>query len=247
MALPVDIDSISLTQQLSSPPKASLQILGTHSVNQDNNFIDFDIWVDCTKKSGIASAKFLTDREAEPRSWSYSADHDNDDPKVILAGWLDDWLNHISTDDRSWTLCKSGHFTDEKCTALERHLERLARKTAYGGTVEVLFHTPSIEFEAGKNASNENTNIANIYVDWTFECPFTPIDQVWSELVMNAMVDHMKGWIEPHLPKPSHGMSPFRRAMRANGTSGNVSQEQDANEVTRSLRQFSSWGCGSPV
>lgn len=100
MALPVDIDSISLTQQLSSPPKASLQILGTHSVNQDNNFIDFDIWVDCTKISGIESAKFLTDREAEPRSWSYSADHDNDDPKVILAGWLDDWLNHISTDDR---------------------------------------------------------------------------------------------------------------------------------------------------
>ncbi|EHA22580.1 hypothetical protein CBS115989_7862 [Aspergillus niger] len=247
MALPVDIDSISLTQQLSSPPKASLQILGTHSVNQDNNFIDFDIWVDCTKIYGIESAKFLTDREVESRSWSYSADHDNGDPKVILGGWLDDWLNYNNTDDRSWALWKSGHFPDEDCTALEGHLERLARKTAYGGTVEVLFHTPSTEFEAGKNASNENTNIANIYVHWTFECPFTPIDQVWSELVMNAMVDHKKGWIEPHLPKPSHGMSPFRRAMRANGTSRIVSQEQDSNEVTRSVRQFSSWGCDASV
>ncbi|CAK96265.1 uncharacterized protein An02g00500 [Aspergillus niger] len=133
----------------------------------------------------------------------------------------------------SWALWKSGHFPDEDCTALEGHLERLARKTAYGGTVEVLFHTPSTEFEAGKNASNENTNIANIYVHWTFECPFTPIDQVWSELVMNAMVDHKKGWIEPHLPKPSHGMSPFRRAMRANGTSRIVSQEQDSNECKK--------------
>ncbi|KAL7654176.1 hypothetical protein ACMYSQ_008841 [Aspergillus niger] len=150
MALPVDIDSISLTQQLSSPPKASLQILGTHSVNQDNNFIDFDIWVDCTKISGIESARFLTNREVESRSWSYSADRDNGDPKVILGGWFDDWLNHNSTDDRSWTLCKSSHFPDEDCTALEGHLERLARKTAYGGTVEVLFHTPSIEFEAGR-------------------------------------------------------------------------------------------------
>lgn len=100
MALPVDIDSISLTQQLSSPPKASLQILGTHSVNQDNNFIDFDIWVDCTKIYGIESAKFLTDREVESRSWSYSADHDNGDPKVILGGWLDDWLDYNNTDDR---------------------------------------------------------------------------------------------------------------------------------------------------
>ncbi|GKZ17749.1 hypothetical protein AbraIFM66951_010845 [Aspergillus brasiliensis] len=142
----------------------------------------------------------------------------------------------------SWTLSKSGHFPVDDCTALKTHIEHLARKTAYGGSLEVLFHTPSTELEVGRNASPEKTHIAQIQADWRFEWPFTPTDQVWSELIMNAMVDHKNGWIELPVAKPSYGMSPFRRAMRANDTSHIVSRQQDADGVTRSVRQFSSWG-----
>lgn len=142
----------------------------------------------------------------------------------------------------SWSLHKSGDFLNGDHTALRTHIERLAQKTAYSGSVEVSFHTPSIKLEAGNNASAEDGHIAEIFLEWAFECPFTPTDQVWSELVQNAMVDHKKGWIEPHAPQPSHGMSPFRRAMRINGTSHVVSQEQNANGVTHSVRRFSSWG-----
>ncbi|RAH59481.1 hypothetical protein BO85DRAFT_393003 [Aspergillus piperis CBS 112811] len=242
MALSAGNTILSLTEQLSVPPKASLQILGTHNVNKDNNIMDFDIWVDCPKAVGIRSAKFLTENDVEPRCWSYPADCDDSDPDDILGGWLDDLLNHDDAADRSWSLHKSGHFLDEDCTALRIHIERLAQKTAYGGSVEVSLHTPSIQLEAGNNASAEKRNNAHMFVEWAFECPFTPTDQVWSELVMSAMVDHKKGWIEPHAPRPSHGMSPFRRAMRANGISHVVSREQNANGVTHSVRQFSSWG-----
>ena len=142
----------------------------------------------------------------------------------------------------SWSLHKSGDFLNGDHTALRTHIERLAQKTAYGGSVEVSFHTPSIKLEAGNNASAEDGHIAEIFLEWAFECPFTPTDQVWSELVQNAMVDHKKGWIKPDAPQPSHGMSPFRRAMRANGTSHVVLREQNANGVTHSVRQFNSWG-----
>ncbi|GFN16493.1 hypothetical protein AtubIFM55763_010327 [Aspergillus tubingensis] len=242
MALSIGNANLSLTEHLSAPPKASLQILGTHNVNEDNNIIDFDIWVDCSKTVGIRSAKFLTENDVESRCWSYSADCDNGDPRDILGGWLDDWLNYDDADDQSWTLHKSGHFLNGDCTALRTHIERLAQKTAYGGSVEVSFHTPSIQSEARNNASAENGHIAQVFLEWAFECPFTPTDKVWSELVMNAMVDHKKGWIEPDVPRPSHGMSPLRRAMRDNGTSRVVSRDQNANGVTHSIRQFSSWG-----
>ncbi|PYH70170.1 uncharacterized protein BO88DRAFT_452437 [Aspergillus vadensis CBS 113365] len=242
MALSAGNANLSLTEQLSVPPKASLQILGTHNVNKDNNIIDFDIWVHCPNAIGIRSAKFLTENDVESRCWSYSDDRDNGDPKDILGGWLDDWLDHDDADDRRWSLHKSGHFLNGDCTALGTHIERLAQKTAYGGTVEVSFHTPSIQLDAGYNSSAEMGHIAQIFLEWAFECPFTPTDQAWSDLVKNAMVDHKKGWIEPHAPRASHGMSPFRRAMRANGTTRVVSREQNANGVTYSVRQFSSWG-----
>ena len=100
MALSIGNANLSLTEHLSAPPKASLQILGTHNVNEDNNIIDFDIWVDCSKTVGIRSAKFLTENDVESRCWSYSADCDNGDPKDILGGWLDDWLNHDDADDQ---------------------------------------------------------------------------------------------------------------------------------------------------
>ncbi|OJJ76660.1 hypothetical protein ASPBRDRAFT_192777 [Aspergillus brasiliensis CBS 101740] len=242
MALVSGASGLSLADHLSSPPKASLQILGTHVANKENNVIDFDLWVDCSKASGINSVKILTDGGEDCRSWSYSADHDTGDPQAILPAWLYDWLNDGNTDDRIWTLRKSGHFSEEDCTALKTHIERLARKTAYGGSLEVLFHAPSIDIEAGSNASPEKTHIAQLKADWMFECPFTPTDLVWSERIMNAMVDHKNGWIKPPVLKPSYGMSPFRRAMRANDTSHIVSREQDANGVTRSVTQFSSWG-----
>ncbi|GKZ30968.1 hypothetical protein AbraIFM66950_010793 [Aspergillus brasiliensis] len=242
MALVSGASGLSLADHLSSPPKASLQILGTHVANKENNVIDFNLWVDCSKASEIRSARILTDGGEDCRSWSYSSDHDTGAPQAILPAWLDDWLNHGDADDRTWTLRKSGHFPDKDCTALKTHIQRLAWKTAYGGSLEVLFHAPSIDIEAGSNASPEKTHIAQLQADWRFECPFAPTDQVWSELIMNAMVDHKNGWIEPPVSQPSYGMSPFRRAMRANGTSHIASREQDANGVMRSVRQFSSWG-----
>ena len=123
MALSAGNANLSLTEQLSVPPKASLQILGTHNVNEDNNIIDFDIWVDCSKTVGIRSAKFLTEDDVESRCWSYSAECDNGDPKDILGGWLDDWLNHDDAEDQRSVhlddlvqlprliLTNSGHFS----------------------------------------------------------------------------------------------------------------------------------------
>ncbi|KAE8166817.1 hypothetical protein BDV40DRAFT_224353 [Aspergillus tamarii] len=105
---------------------------------------------------------------------------------------------------------------------MKAHIERLARNTAYDGSIEVY-----------------------IRAVWSFDCPFTPADQAWNELVMNAMVDRKKGWVSPNEPKRHYGMSPFRRAIRHSSNSKTVSQEQDADGFTRSVRQFSRWGCDS--
>ncbi|THC93733.1 hypothetical protein EYZ11_006773 [Aspergillus tanneri] len=144
-----------------------------------------------------------------------------------MTGWL-----MVRTADVS--------FPDDDCAVMKAHIERLARNTAYGGSIEVVFHTPYPEPD---NAVSEKTYNAQIRVKWKFECPFPPTDQVWNDLVMNAMVDRKKGWIARDVPTPSHGhgMSPFRRAIK--GTSQIISQEQDVDGSKRLVQRFSPWGC----
>ncbi|KAK6823702.1 hypothetical protein RU639_006305 [Aspergillus parasiticus] len=184
----------SLMEQLTSPPKASLQILGTHITNEQAKVIDFDLWIDCSA--------------------------------VVIVG-----------DGGSWTLCKLVSFPDDDSAAIKAHIESLARNTAYGGSIEVVFHTPSIDADVLPEKQN-----VEIRVEWIFDCPFTPTDRVWNELVMNAMVDRKKGWISLNEPPLFYGMSSFRRAIRHGSTSRVVSQEQDAHGFKRSVRQFSQWG-----
>ncbi|OGM41662.1 hypothetical protein ABOM_009956 [Aspergillus bombycis] len=249
----VDTPKSSLLEQLNSPPKASLQILGTHSTNEQTEGIDFDLWIDCSKVVGIRSGQFLTESESDCRSWNHSANSCNFE--AILDGWLNECLGD-SNDGRSyvsqpnisynanrspgssWALCKLASFPDDDCAEMKAHIERLARNTAYDGSVEVVFHTPSIEADALPEKHK-----VQIRAEWSFDCPFTPTDQVWNELVMNAMVDRKKGWVSPNEPQLPYGMSPFRRAIRHGNNSRIVSQEQDANGFTRSVRQFSRWGC----
>ncbi|KNG87788.1 hypothetical protein ANOM_004631 [Aspergillus nomiae NRRL 13137] len=235
----LDPPKSSLTEQLNSPPKASLQILGTHFSNEQIKVIDFDLWIDCSKVAGIRSGKFLMESESDCRSWNYSANQDNCNFEEILDGWLNDQLGS-STDGRSfsWTLSKLVSFPDGDCAAMKAHIERLARRVGYGGSVEVVFHTPSIEADVLPEKHD-----VQIRAEWRFDCPFTPADQVWNELVMNAMVDRKKGWISLNDPKRSYGMSPFRRAIRHGNNSRIVSREQNANGLTLSVQQFSRWGC----
>ncbi|KAE8312310.1 hypothetical protein BDV41DRAFT_539207 [Aspergillus transmontanensis] len=226
----------SLMEQLTSPPKASLQILGTHITNEQAKVIDFDLWIDCSAVVGIRSGKFLTNGESDCRSWNYSCNQDSGNFEAILDGWLNNWLGD-SRDGGSWTLCKLVSFPDDDSAAIKAHIESLARNTAYGGSIEVVFHTPSIDADVLPEKQN-----VEIRVEWIFDCPFTPTDRVWNELVMNAMVDRKKGWISLNEPPLFYGMSSFRRAIRHGSTSRVVSQEQDAHGFKRSVRQFSQWG-----
>ncbi|PYI35739.1 hypothetical protein BP00DRAFT_422142 [Aspergillus indologenus CBS 114.80] len=200
----------SLMEQLNSPPKASLQILGTHVADDQPGVIDFDLWIDCTKVAVIRSGQLVTANASGRRSWEDSSAQDGSGFREIVAGWLRE-----SPDRPSWTLHKSASIPDGDFTAFKSHIERLARSIAYGGSVEVVFHTPSIEQDALPEQHD-----AQIRAAWSFECPFTPADQVWNQAVTNAMVDRKKGTISPsHESGPSHGMSPFRRAIRRGGTS----------------------------
>ncbi|RAL07251.1 uncharacterized protein BO97DRAFT_473776 [Aspergillus homomorphus CBS 101889] len=208
--------------------------------------IDFDLWIDCSKAIRVQSGKFMIASESDCRSWkSDSADPDSRNFEAILDGWLDDWEGDSTNDGRSfsWTLCRLVSFPDDDCAALKAHIKGLTRKIAYSGSVEVVFHTPSTE--PGDTLPGQQHGV-HVQAEWMFECPFTPTDQEWNQLVMNAMVDRKKGWISPlpnNEPKPSHGMSPFRRAIRQGNTSRIVSQQQGADGVKHSLRQYSQWGC----
>ncbi|KAJ5555323.1 hypothetical protein N7535_007759 [Penicillium sp. DV-2018c] len=58
-------------------------------------------------------------------------------------------------------------------------------------------------------------------------------------MVMNAMVDRKKGMISVNDRHTSHGMSPFRRAMRINNPSTGLNEAG----FKRSVVQYSEWGC----
>lgn len=238
MTLTLHTSQASLAEQLAVPPETSLQIRGVHTTSSQVELVDFDLWINCSKGAEIRSGQFLTRSEQDYRSWSQDASQDSRSFQTILHGWLNDWLGNDTGDERSWTLCKLVPLPDDDCAAIKAHIEHLARKAAYGGSVRVIFHTPDVKEDAFPDGQN-----AEIRVEWSFDHLFnTPAGQSWDQLVMNAMVDRRKGWISLDDPKPSHGMSPFRRAIRSGNTSRVVSQEQGADGFKHSVRQYSRWG-----
>ncbi|KAJ6188479.1 hypothetical protein N7519_003387 [Penicillium mononematosum] len=208
----------SLIAQLVSPPNISLQILGTHSAGEQTQVVDFDLWIDCSKQAKIKSGEFLTGNEDDHRSWEQS-DDSNDSFSTTSSGWLQGWLGDSSNGTRySLQSCLSLH--DDDSVAVKAHAESLARNVAYGGSIIVEIHTPPLEADVAGNT-------AEIRAEWSFGSPFVPVEQSWDHLVMNAMVDCRRGFISVDEPRPSHGRSPLRRAMKSNNTSTVVSQVQN--------------------
>ncbi|RAH81420.1 hypothetical protein BO86DRAFT_389632 [Aspergillus japonicus CBS 114.51] len=141
-------------------------ILGTHVADDQSKVIDFDLWIDCTKVVGVRSGQLVAGNASGCQSWEESSVQNGSGFGEIVAGWLRE-----SPDRPSWTLHKSASIPDGDFTAFKSHVERLARSTAYGGSVEVVFHTPSIELDALPEQHDVQIRAA-----WSFECPFTPAD-----------------------------------------------------------------------
>jgi len=82
---------IPLIEQLASPPKISLQIVGTHTTSEQAEVVDFDLWLDCSKKAKIKSGQFSTSNKSDFRSWDQSSGS-SESLATTLYGWLNDWL-----------------------------------------------------------------------------------------------------------------------------------------------------------
>ncbi|KAJ5274233.1 hypothetical protein N7505_002778 [Penicillium chrysogenum] len=223
----------SLLAQLASPPNISLQLLGTHTTGKQTEVVDFDLWIDCSKKAKIKSGEFLTGNESDHRSWDQSSGCSDSFSKTS-SSWLQDWLAD-SKEGRSWTVRKLVSLRDDDSATIKAHAEGLARKVAYGGSITVKIHTPPLEADVAEN-------VAEVRAEWSFVSPFIPTEQAWDLLVMNAMVDRRTGFISVDEPRPSHGRSPFRRAMKSNNTSTVVSQVQNEEGFKHTVRQYSKWG-----
>lgn len=135
----------------------------------------------------------------------------------------------------SWTIRKLVSLHDDDSAAIKAHAEGLARKIAYGGSIIVEIHTPPLGVDVAENT-------AEVREEWSFGSPFIPTEQAWDLLVMNAMVDRRRGFISVDEPRPSHGRSPFRRAMKSNNTSTVVSQVQNDEGFKHIVQQYSKWG-----
>ncbi|CAG8892684.1 unnamed protein product [Penicillium egyptiacum] len=208
----------SLIAQLASPPNISLQILGTHAAGEQTEVVDFDLWIDCSKQAKIKSGEFLTSNENDHRSWEQS-DASSHSFSITSSGWLQEWLGNRN-DGASWTIRKLVSLRDDDPTAIKAHAEGLARNIAYGGSIIVEIHTPPPEAGVPENT-------AEVRAEWSFRSPFSPTEQPWDLLVMNAMVDRRRGFISVDEPRLSHGRSPLRRAMKSNDTSTVISQVQN--------------------
>ncbi|OQD60272.1 hypothetical protein PENPOL_c025G07157 [Penicillium polonicum] len=203
----------SLVAQSACPPKVSLQLLGTHTTAEQTEVVDFDLWIDCSKQAKIKSGEFFTGNE-----------NDN----------LQDWLSD-SNERTSWTINKIVSLSDNDLVAIKTHAEGLARSIAYGGSIIVEIHTPPLQADVAENT-------AEVRAEWSFGSPFISTEQPWDLLVMDAMVDRRRGFISVDEPRPSHGRSPFRRAMKSNNTSTVVSQVPNEEGFQYTVLQYSKWG-----
>ncbi|KAJ5959547.1 uncharacterized protein N7479_006697 [Penicillium vulpinum] len=224
----------SLIAQLASPPNISLQLLGTHTAGDQTKVVDFDLWIDCSKKAKIKSRKFLTDNEIDHRFWDHS-DESSDSFSATSSNWLEDWLGDIN-DGRSWKISKLLSLHNSDSAATKTYAEGLACKVAYGGSITVEVHAPPLEVDASEYA-------AVVQAEWSFGSPLIPMESLWDLLVMNAMVDRRRGFIsvdEP--PRPSYGRSPFRRAIKSDNTSTIISEAQNEEGFKHTVLQYSNWG-----
>ncbi|KAJ5506567.1 hypothetical protein N7453_005524 [Penicillium expansum] len=223
----------SLVAQLASPPNISLQLLGTHTAGEQTEVVDFDIWIDCSKQAKIRSGQFLTSNEHDHRSWDQSGESSTSF-LTTSSGWLQDWIGD-SNEETSWAVHKLVSLRDDDFAAIKSHAESLASKIAYGGSIIVQIHTPPAEADVAENT-------AKIQAEWSFGSPFLPTEQPWDLLVMNAMVDGRRGFISVDEPRPSHGRSPFRRAMKSYNTSTVISQCQNEEGFKHTVLKYSKWG-----
>ncbi|KAJ5956052.1 hypothetical protein N7501_010331 [Penicillium viridicatum] len=223
----------SLIAQLACPPKVSLQLLGTHTTAEQTEVVDFDLWIDCSKQAKIKSGEFFTGNENNSRLWDQSGES-NDNFSTTSSGWLQDWLDD-SNERTSWTINKIVSLGDNDLVAIKSHAEGLARSIAYGGSIIVEIHTPPLQADVAENT-------AEVRAEWIFGSPFISTEQPWDLLVMNAMVDRRRGFISVDEPRPSHGRSPFRRAMKSNNNSTAVSQVRNEEGFQHTVLQYSKWG-----
>lgn len=89
----------SLREELDSPPKISIQIIGSQLTDEQVKEIDFDLWVDCTKMVGIKSIKASTSTEELCHTWQ-NPSQSQDNPEDMLERWLNYWLNDCAERDR---------------------------------------------------------------------------------------------------------------------------------------------------
>ncbi|KAJ5452931.1 hypothetical protein N7445_001114 [Penicillium cf. griseofulvum] len=214
---------------LASPPNISLQVLGTHKTGEQTEVVDFDLWIDCSKNTKIKSGEFLTDNEIDHRIWDNFGES-GDNFFATSSGWLKDWLG--DNEGGSWTIHKPVCLRDDSA-GTKIYAESLARKIAYGGSIKVEIHTPPLEVDV--------SDTAVIRAEWSFGSPFIP-GGPWGLLLMDAMVDRRRGFISVDEPRPSHGRSPFRRAMKSNNTSTVVSQVRNEEGFKYTVLQYSKWG-----
>lgn len=130
--------------------------------------------------------------------------------------------------------------SDDDCRGIKAHIESLVRKTAYGGSYNVVFHGLIMEENTISLPQTVEGQRAQIRVEWSWADVFNSQNTSRGHCIMNAMVDRTKGFISFDNPGPSYGMSPFTRAIKPG--SRIVSGERDAVGVEHSVRQFSPWG-----
>ncbi|KAJ5762609.1 hypothetical protein N7533_001290 [Penicillium manginii] len=219
-------------RELASPPSISLQILGVH-MNGEQSEIDFDLRIEYPNEAKIKCGKLFTRDQNEFHSWSQQQDPEGDF-LAISRGWIEAWLGD-GDERKSWIIQNSCYVQEKDLTAIKGHLEALARRTGYGGDVTSMVHTPLFE-----KIIPESTAV--LQVEWTPDNLFIPMDNDWNSKVMNAMVDKRKGSISFDEPKPSHGRSPFRRAMKLNDTAKLVSRDQNKDGAEYTVLKYSKWG-----
>ncbi|GLB05591.1 hypothetical protein AtubIFM57258_000880 [Aspergillus tubingensis] len=200
----------SLREELDSPPKISIQIIGSKLTDEQVKEIDFDLWVDCTKMVGIKSIKASTSTEELCHTWQ-NPSKSQDNPEDMLERWLNYWLNDCAETDKSWTLHKSVSFAQEELGAMKFRIKLLAREAYYRGSIEVILHAPSSEPDYNP-LGYESADNARLQVEWSFECPFKPTDHNSNSILQYAMKLRKKGWVDLNGPTPTYGQCMLRRA-----------------------------------
>ncbi|KAJ5958015.1 uncharacterized protein N7479_005165 [Penicillium vulpinum] len=126
----------SLVKMLASPPKISLPMLGTNS--EEIEVVDFDLWVDLSKRAEIEFGEFITTNSSKSDSWNYHISEPSGSFKTISPGWPNDWFGGGNS-----------------------HTARLAHQIAYGGCIKVEIDSPPTEYILPKE------DIAVFWVEWS--------------------------------------------------------------------------------